>query len=77
VVVLGVADGKVAVVAAVNEAGQAAGLSAGALVKAVGPLVGGKGGGKADVAQGGGSDVAGVDAALAAVGAEVARVVGA
>lgn len=77
VVVLGVADGKVAVVAAVNEAGQAAGLSAGALVKAVGPLVGGKGGGKADVAQGGGTDVAGVDAALAAVSAEVARVVGA
>ncbi|MDT9594613.1 alanine--tRNA ligase [Nocardioides zeae] len=76
VVVVGVADGKVAVVAAVNEAGQARGLKAGDLVKTLGPILGGRGGGKADVAQGGGSDVARVDEALAAVPAAVAGVAG-
>ncbi|GAB2855372.1 alanine--tRNA ligase [Nocardioides pacificus] len=77
VVVLGVSDGKVAVVAAVNEEGRKAGLSANALVRAVGPFVGGKGGGKDDVAQGGGTDTTQLDQALAAVNAEVARALGA
>jgi alanyl-tRNA synthetase len=65
--------GKVAVVAAVNDAARSRGLSANDLVRAVGPLVGGKGGGKDDVAQGGGTDPSGVDDALALVLAEVAR----
>ena len=56
VVVIGTADGKVSVVAAVNDAARDRGLSANALVGAIGPLVGGRGGGKDDVAQGGGSD---------------------
>ncbi|NYG56082.1 alanine--tRNA ligase [Nocardioides perillae] len=73
VVVLGVADGKVAVVAAVNDEARSRGVSASALVRAVGPHVGGKGGGKDDVAQGGGIDPSGAEAALAAVTAEVAR----
>ncbi|MEO9325143.1 alanine--tRNA ligase [Nocardioides sp. C4-1] len=72
VVVLGAADGKVSVVAALNEAAQARGLSANDLVRAVGPFVGGKGGGKADVAQGGGTDTSRLDEALAAVTAAVA-----
>jgi len=72
VVVIGAADGKVSVVAAVNDAGQARGLSANDLVRAVGPFVGGKGGGKADVAQGGGTDTSRLDEALAAVTATVA-----
>ena len=55
-VVIGDADGKVSVVAAVNDEARARGLSANELVRAVGPLVGGKGGGKDDVAQGGGTD---------------------
>ncbi|WP_122817765.1 alanine--tRNA ligase [Nocardioides pantholopis] len=76
VVVIGVADGKVSVVAAVNDAARARGLSANDLVRAVGPLVGGKGGGKADVAQGGGTDASRVDEALALVRAEVGRVAG-
>ena len=75
VVMVGVADGKVSLVAATNEAARERGLSANDLVRAVGPLVGGKGGGKADVAQGGGSDPEGADAAVERVAAEVAGVV--
>ncbi|WP_296601744.1 alanine--tRNA ligase [Nocardioides sp.] len=74
VVVIGAADGKVAVVAAINDEAQARGLSANDLVRAVGPLVGGKGGGKADVAQGGGTDASRIDEALALVTTEVGRV---
>ncbi len=74
VVVIGAADGKVSVVAALNGEAQARGLSANDLVRAVGPLVGGKGGGKADVAQGGGTDASRIDEALAVVTAEVGRV---
>lgn len=77
VVVIGDGGGKPSVVAAVNDAGRARGLSANALVRAVGPHVGGKGGGKDDVAQGGGTDVGGIDAALAAVPAEIASVLAA
>jgi alanyl-tRNA synthetase len=73
VVVIGEADGKVAVVAAVNDEARARGLSANELVRAVGPLVGGKGGGKDDVAQGGGTDASRIDEALALVRAGVAR----
>lgn len=74
VVVIGAADGKVSVVAALNDEAQSRGLSANDLVRAVGPLVGGKGGGKADVAQGGGTDASRIDEALAVVTAEVGRV---
>jgi len=76
VVVIGDADGKVAVVAAINDAARERGLSASALVGAVGPLVGGRGGGKDDVAQGGGSDASRIDEALALVVSEVGRVAG-
>ncbi|MCZ2820058.1 alanine--tRNA ligase [Modestobacter sp. VKM Ac-2977] len=61
------ADGKVALVATVNPAAQQQGLSANDLLKAAAPAVGGRGGGKADVAQGGGTDPSGIPAALAAV----------
>ncbi|WP_109508859.1 alanine--tRNA ligase [Nocardioides speluncae] len=73
VVVIGAADGKVSVVAAVNDQARERGISANELVRAVGPLVGGKGGGKDDVAQGGGSDASRIDEALALVEAEVVR----
>jgi alanyl-tRNA synthetase len=75
VVVLGVADGKVSVVAATNEAARDLGLSANDLLRAVGPVVGGKGGGKADMAQGGGTDASRVDEAVAVVSTEVERAV--
>ncbi len=74
VVIIGSVDGKVSVVAAVNDEARNRGVSANDLVRAVGPLVGGKGGGRDDVAQGGGSDTSRIDEALAVVGTEVARV---
>ena len=77
VVVAGVSDGKVALVAATNELAQERGLAAGDLVRTLTPLLGGKGGGKADVAQGGGTDVSRLDEALALVASEVGKVVGA
>ena len=67
------ADGKVSVVAATNDEARSRGLSAGELVRAVGPLLGGKGGGKDDVAQGGGTDASRIDEALALVAHEVAK----
>lgn len=73
VVIIGQADGKVSVVAATNDEARARGLSAGELVRAVGPLLGGKGGGKDDVAQGGGTDASRIDEALQLVAAEVTR----
>ncbi len=76
VVIFGTADGKVSVVAAVNDEARARGVSANALVRAVGPLVGGKGGGKDDVAQGGGTDGSRIDEAIAVVATEVAGAVG-
>ncbi|MGV3563710.1 MAG: alanine--tRNA ligase [Nocardioides sp.] len=77
VVVAGVSDGKVALVAATNELAQERGLSAGDLVRTLTPLLGGKGGGKADVAQGGGADASRLDEALGLVAGEVGKVVGA
>ncbi|QIK76744.1 alanine--tRNA ligase [Nocardioides piscis] len=76
VVVAGVQDGKVSVVAAVNDAGRERGVSANELVRAIGQLIGGKGGGKDDVAQGGGSDATRLDEALALVSTDVARMAG-
>ncbi|WP_435771065.1 alanine--tRNA ligase [Nocardioides sp. SYSU DS0651] len=73
VVVIGSADGKVSVVAALNQAAQDRGLSANDMVRTVAPYVDGRGGGKADVAQGGGTDSSRIDEALAAVSAAVAQ----
>jgi alanyl-tRNA synthetase len=58
--------GKVALVAALNPAAQSAGLSASDVLRAAAAPVGGRGGGKPDVAQGGGTDPAGIPAALQA-----------
>ncbi len=73
VVLIGAADGKASIVAALNDAAQARGLAAGDLVRAASPFLDGKGGGKADMAQGGGTDVSRIDEALAAVTAAVAN----
>jgi alanyl-tRNA synthetase len=59
-------------VVAANKAAQDGGVRAGDLVGAVAAAVGGRGGGKADLAQGSGTNPAGIDAALAAVRAELA-----
>jgi alanyl-tRNA synthetase len=60
-------------VVAVNPAAQDLGLRANELVKQLGASVNGRGGGKADLAQGSGKGAAGVDAALAALRAEIDR----
>jgi alanyl-tRNA synthetase len=65
--------GSVPFVVAVNAAGVDLGLSANDLVKTIGTAVNGRGGGKADLAQGSGSDASGIDAALAALRSEVGR----
>jgi alanyl-tRNA synthetase len=69
--------GKVSFVVATTAAAREQGLAAGALVAVFGPAVGGRGGGKPDLAQGGGSDPAGIPAALTALRAELARRTGA
>ena len=60
-------------VVAVNPGAVDLGLSANDLVKQISGAVDGRGGGKADLAQGSGSKPAGIDVALAAVRAEIAR----
>jgi alanyl-tRNA synthetase len=64
VALLSRADGKVAFTAATNEAARLRGLSAGEVVRALAPPVGGRGGGKEDVAQGGGTEPDGIPEAL-------------
>ena len=66
-------EGTVPFVVAANPAAQDAGLRANDLIKAIATAVDGRGGGKPDLAQGSGKDAAGIDAALAAVRAEIAR----
>jgi alanyl-tRNA synthetase len=72
--IIGSANGKPAVVVAVNDEARSWGLSANALVKAAAATLGGSGGGKDDVAQGGGADVSRIDQALVEVEHEVGRV---
>jgi alanyl-tRNA synthetase len=60
-------------VVAVNPAAQDLGLKANELVTQLGAAVNGRGGGKADLAQGSGKGAAGIDAALAALRAEIGR----
>jgi alanyl-tRNA synthetase len=66
-------EGTVPFVVATNPAAQDAGLSANELIKQISSAVDGRGGGKADLAQGSGKNAAGIDAALGAVRAEIAR----
>lgn len=66
-------DDSVPYVVAVNPAAQDLGLSANDLVKQLGAPVNGRGGGKADLAQGSGKGAAGIEAALAALRAELDR----
>jgi alanyl-tRNA synthetase len=59
VMIAGVPADRPVVVIAVNEAGRGSGLAAGTLVGAAAKALGGGGGGKPDIAQGGGSPNAG------------------
>ncbi|GAA4172461.1 alanine--tRNA ligase [Gryllotalpicola koreensis] len=55
------------VIVATNQAARDAGAKAGALVSVAAGVLGGRGGGKDDLAQGGGADIAAVPAALSAI----------
>ncbi len=67
--------GKVSFVVAVNREAQDRGVAAGKLVPRFAPEVGGRGGGKADMAQGGGSNPDGVTAAISTLRTELDQVV--
>jgi alanyl-tRNA synthetase len=60
-------DGRVQLVVAANQVAQQWRISAGDLVKVGAPVVGGNGGGKPDVAQGGGTDPSRIEEALTAI----------
>ena len=68
VAIVGGAEKPTAVVAT-NEAARGLGLRAGQLISVASAALGGKGGGKDDLAQGGGTDASAAPAALAAVSA--------
>ena len=59
--------GKVAFVVATTAAARDQGLAAGKLIPTFAQAVGGRGGGKPDLAQGGGTEPAGIPAAIQAL----------
>ena len=61
------AAGKPVVIVGTNQAARDAGVNAGTLAKTAAGVLGGGGGGKADLAQGGGTDTDAIPAALTAV----------
>ena len=67
IVIASVLDGKVNLMATATEGAQKMGCHAGNLIKAIAGLVGGGGGGRPNMAQAGGKNPEGVDAALAKV----------
>jgi alanyl-tRNA synthetase len=66
--------GTVPYAVAANPAAQDLGIRANDLVKQLAGAVDGRGGGKSDLAQGSGKDASGIEAALAALRAQIARV---
>ena len=60
-------DGKIVFVAMATKAAVAKGVHAGKIIKDITAIAGGRGGGKPDMAQGGGNDAAKIDDALARV----------
>jgi alanyl-tRNA synthetase len=75
VAIIGATEGKPAVVVAVNDEARAWGVPASSLVRAAATRLGGSGGGKDDVAQGGGTDASQADQALRDLEHEVGRAV--
>lgn len=73
VALTGVAKGRPTVVVATNEGARDAGIQAGALVSTAAKILGGGGGGKPDMAQGGGTDATKINAALDAITAAIAQ----
>lgn len=71
-----VEDGRVALVSVVNDRARELGLTARALLDSALPAVEGRGGGKDDIAQGGGTRADGLDDAFSAAQAAVAALAG-
>jgi alanyl-tRNA synthetase len=67
VALIAAVDGKPSVVVTLNQKAQAAGAKAGDLVRIASQVLGGGGGGKADIAQGGGTEVGKMAQALEAI----------
>jgi len=67
-------EGKISLLAVCGKNAVSKGINAGALVKHVSAICGGKGGGKADSAMGGGTEVLKLDDALASVDGFVANI---
>ena len=72
VILASAAGGKVNLLVMASDDAVAAGIHAGNIVKKIAPMVGGGGGGRPNMAQAGGKDASGIDAALAA-GVEEAK----
>jgi alanyl-tRNA synthetase len=72
VALFGEVDGAVPFVVALTDAAISTGLDAGALVRGFAPLIGGRGGGRAELAQGSGTNPAAVDRAIADLRGRVA-----
>ncbi|MDO4266574.1 MAG: alanine--tRNA ligase [Eubacteriales bacterium] len=64
VVLAAVCDGKVSLIATATDGAVKKGAMAGNIIRECAPLVGGKGGGRPNMAQAGGTDAAGIEAAL-------------
>ncbi|TCC48618.1 alanine--tRNA ligase [Kribbella capetownensis] len=75
IAILSVNDGKPGVVIALNDTAREWRLKAGDLVRVAAEKLGGRGGGKDDVAQGGGTDPSGAEDALSAVEHTVGQLV--
>jgi len=73
VALLSSADGKVNFVVATTQAARDRGVAAGKLVGSFAPAIGGRGGGKPDMAQGGGTNPAGVADAISGLRTELGR----
>ena len=71
VAVTATAKGRPSIVVTTNEAARERGVSAGALVSIAAKILGGGGGGKPDMAQGGGTDASKVGEALEAIVAQI------
>ncbi|MFT4246243.1 MAG: alanine--tRNA ligase [Micrococcaceae bacterium] len=65
--------GRPSIIVATTEEARNNGAKAGQLVRVAAPVLGGKGGGRDDMAQGGGADVTAVDKAFAAVESELSK----
>ncbi|RNI18052.1 alanine--tRNA ligase [Flexivirga caeni] len=76
VAVTGTAKGRPLVVVATNARARERGIKAGDLVRTAAGVLGGGGGGKPDIAQGGGTDASAVGAALEAIEAQLHNLAG-